>query len=184
MKKLVAVGIVGLAACSTISGAGRDVPPPSGGESVFVLGVAPENYAVTLSPGKVENGVFKAGAPAAALSRAPKDGYIVASVASGQALALTRTTRLPQGGAPSSAPFGACDGARTLVFTAPGGKVVYLADIGYASLPGGGLDVRFDRNLDKARRYLAAEYPDLAKVVAQGEYSFVPTNAACRSAAH
>ena len=159
------------------------MPPPSGGESVFVLGVAPESYAVTLSPGKVENGVFKAGAPVAALSRAPRDGYIVARVASGQALALTKTTRLAQGGAPASAPFGACDGARTLVFTAPGGKVVYLADIGYASLPGGGLDVRFDRNLEKARRYLAANYPDLAKVVAQGEYTFARTDATCRSSA-
>jgi predicted small secreted protein len=178
MKKLIALGIAGLAACSTISGAGRDVPPPSGGESVFVLGVAPENYAVTLSPGKVENGVFKAGAPLAA--RSPRDGYIVARVASGQALALTRTTRLAQGGAPASAPFGACDGARTMVFTAPGGKVVYLADIGYASLPGGGLDVRFDRNLDKAHQYLAANYPELAKVVAQGEYTFTPTNASCK----
>lgn len=180
MRKVIALGLVGLAACSTLGRTAADVPPPSAEESVFVLGVAPENYAVTLSPGKMENGVFKAGAPLAALSRSPRDGYIVAKVASGQALALTRTTRLAEGGSPASAPFGACDGTRTLVFSAPRGKVVYLADVGYQSMPGGGVDVRFDRNLDKARQYLAANYPELAKLVAQGEYTFTPTNATCR----
>ena len=180
MNKLIALGLFGLAACSTISGAGRDVPPPSGGESVFVLGVAPENYAVTLAPGKVENGVFKAEARVAAPSRSPKDGYIVARVASGQALALTKTARLAQNGAPASAPFGACGGTRTMVFTAQGGKVLYLADVGYESMKDGGVDVRFDRKLDKARQYLAANYPELAKVVAQGDYTFAPTDATCK----
>ena len=184
MNKLIALGLVGLAACSSASiGTGPRLAPPSAGESVLVLGVAPANYAVTLSPGKLENGVFKAGTPVAALAQAPTDGYIVAKVASGQALALTRTTRLAQGGTPASAPFGACDGARTLVFSAPGGRVVYLADVGYETMKGGGVDVRFERRLDKARQYLAANYPELAKLVAQGDFAFVPTDAACRSAA-
>lgn len=184
MKNLVALGLVALAACSTTSSrTGPPLPPPSANESVFVLGVAPGNYAVTLAPGKVENGVFKAGAPVAALSRAPQDGYIVAKVASGQALALTRTTRLAKDGAPASAPFGACGGAKTMVFAAQGGKVVYLADVGYESMKDGGVDVRFDRNLEKARQYLAANYPDLAKLVAQGGYTFIPTDATCRTVA-
>ena len=184
MKKLIALGLVALAGCSTASprtGAGE--PPPSAEESVLVLGVAPANYAVTLAPGKLENGVFKAAAPAAVLSRAPKDGYIVARVASGQELALTSTTRLAQGATPASAPFGACGGARTLVFAAPRGKVVYLADVGYEGMKGGGVDVRFERRLDKARQYLAANYPELAKLVAQGDVALVPTDATCRSAA-
>lgn len=187
MKKLFAAGLVGLAACSTTAGPGRagaQLPPPSPEESIFVLGVAPGNYAVTMSPGKVENGVFKAGAPLADLSRTPKDGYIIAKVASGQALALTRTTRLAQGGQSASAPFGACDGAKTMAFLAPRGKVIYLADIGYESMPGGGVDVRFGRNLEKARKYLAANYPELEKLLAQGDFTFMPTNAACKSAAH
>lgn len=184
MKNVIALGLVALAGCSATSPrtvAGE--PPPSAEESVLVLGVAPANYAVTLAPGKLENGVFKAAAPAAALSRAPKDGYIVARVASGQELALTSTTRLAQGATPASAPFGACGAARTVVFAAPRGKVVYLADVGYESMKGGGVDVRFERKLEKARQYLAANYPELAKLVTQGSYTLARTDASCKSAA-
>lgn len=183
MNRLAVLGLGVLAGCTSSFMFGRIAPeasPPSAEESVVVLGVAPQGYAVNIFPGKVEGGVFRvSGFSGAVISGPPKDGYVVARAMAGQALALTKSTRLAQQGEVLSHTFGACDGTQAMAFTVPRGKVIYLTDIEY-TVGSGRLDAYYRPDLARARQYLDKAYPKLAGRLEQGDYRFIPTNEPCK----
>jgi hypothetical protein len=179
-KKLVALGslasvLVGCAAAQVA----QDVQPPAADKTIVVMGVPvkgvyPDEAKLFFWLGAVERGVFRKGAGNAAIATAPVDGYIVTEVDAGTTLALAdvyvnhdKEHAVLQSSSGTSH-FKAAGGEKTAVFTVPGGKVIYIGDIGLdVTLPGlhdfgdGALKLSPASDLAAAQAYVDAHYPGL-----------------------
>jgi len=159
---------------------GEDATPPSSEESVVVLGVAPGDQTVAIFPGVVKDGVFQQNPwRSAAISGAPKDGFVVAKIAGGETLALLKTFRVDKDG--KGIPFtlvGACGNARTMVFAVPKGKIVYVGTIKYEPR-GKEVAVEYNQDFDTARGHIDQRYRGLAGRLERWNFELFPTTVPC-----
>lgn len=166
-----------LCACGTpVRKDGATVGP---NDAYFVLGIAPENIKIQVFPGSMNaDGRFQQSALGNAVLNARADqGYAVGKAKPGTTLAITRVYTTESVFNPGLG-FVPCQEAQTVVFTPEKGKVVYVTDLDYRQ-NGDRLEIAHGRNLDGASKYLAANYPQLAALVEQGEFQLAKTTVPC-----
>ena len=134
---------------------------PDAKEVVYVMGIAPGNYQLTIRPGSVENDVFKVNTwSRSRVSSAPIDGYLVWTGAPNQTLAVT-AVQWPRNKADlPGGTFSPCGEQITMVFKGGAGKVLYFGDVQYA-VDGNQINIRTQDRFDRTERYINARYPAL-----------------------
>lgn len=171
--------VIFLSACSFGRPLMKGAEIPKHDEAYFIFGLKPSKYKVQIFSGSINSeGRFRVNPFANATFNSVADkGYAVGRTGSDSVLAITRVY-LKGTGSLISPSFVPCKEAETLVFTATGGKVIYLTDIDY-TLVDGTLEVGYQENFEAARQYLESDYPDLAPLLEQGKYDFAKTTNSC-----
>jgi hypothetical protein len=168
-----------VAACTSLGRLDRDASLHSDRESIFILGVAPDNARISAFPGSVKNGTFHQNQfRPAAVYGAAENGYVVGKASAGDTLAITNVRVVKDKSSLLGADFVPCRGAKTMAFDIPGGKVLYLGNLEY-DFAGQQLTVRYSQDLDAARRYVDEHYPRLRGRLEPWNYELLPTNAQC-----
>jgi hypothetical protein len=159
--------------------ADRTVTTPAAGETLFILGIAPESYQIQISDGKVEYGLFKA-APAAfvKVNSTPTGGYVVWKGPSSEISAITRIIIKEKTTDLIGQHFFPCGDAPTMVFSGSAGKVVYLGNVRYR-LDGKRLHIDYEEDLKAAQAFVDRRYPELKAEVTLGKYELLPTDEKC-----
>lgn len=169
-----------LGGCTSMGVLDKSAALESDRHSIIVLGVAPENYRVSVFPGRVANGVFRQNPwlPATVYG-AGDDGYLVGEASAGDTLAITVVRVVKDRNAFfRGTNFIPCHGARTMTFSIPGGKVLYLGNVHYQFV-GDRLQVKYSQDIDSARRYMDERYPNLRGRLEAWKYQLLPTTAFC-----
>lgn len=152
---------------------------PDKTEAVFVMGVSPDNYIVSVVPGRVIDGYFRTSPIRSRVFYAlPKDGYIVGKALAGELLAITMVKVVTDHEALAGKDYISCSETKMRAFKMPPSGVVYLGDVRYASLQDG-LMVRHSRDLDAARRHVDANFPALKGRLEPIPYELVTPSSAC-----
>ncbi len=151
----------------------------SGDESVFVIGVSPENYRIMVFPGHInKNFVFeRSNWRLAALYAGPNEGFVVGKAAAGDTLAITNIRVVKDRDSVLGADFAMCD-SRTMVFQVPAGKVIYLGDVHFDDR-GRRLGLTFGDNFPAAKEYVAHKYPKLRDRLEPWKYDLLSTDVSC-----
>ena len=139
----------------------KQTTQPDANDVVYVVGVAPVNYQITMQSGTVENGVFKVHTwSSGRMSTTPIDGYMVWTGPPNVALAVT-AVQWPRSKADQAAGnFSPCGEQATMVFKGDAGKVLYFGDVLYA-VEGNQINIRTQDRFDRTERYINARYPAL-----------------------
>jgi len=168
------------AGCASVGRLDKGIPAPAKNESIFVLGVTPENHRVMIFGGSTDTGFFKQNWLPAAFYGGAEGGFIVGKAKAGSTLAITDVRVTESDKAILGLDFIPCDGAKTLVFEAPAGKVTYLGSVHYG-VTGKGLQIDYWNDFEAARAYLSSAYPALSPKVEQGGYKLLPVMQPCTS---
>jgi hypothetical protein len=169
-----------LGACTSMGVLDENATLDSNRHSIIVLGVAPENYRVSVFPGSVRDGVFRQNPwlPATVYG-AGDDGYLVGEASAGDTLAITMVRVVKDRNAIfQGTNFTPCYGVKTMTFSIPGGKVLYLGNVHYQFV-GDRLQVEYSQDIDAARRYMERKYPNLRGRLQPWRYQLLPTTAVC-----
>ena len=150
----------------------------SDSESIFVVGSAPENFRIWFMRADI---IEKDGATTVKqdvvgiplLVANPENGFLVGRVRGGYTIAITGV-RAVSANETFGPGFSACGGNRTMVFTAPGGKVVY---IGHAelSMKGKQIYANYSNNFEAARKHVDGNYPNLRGKLEQHGHQLIQT---------
>jgi len=153
--------------------ADRDADPPSANESYVILGLQPQNTQVNVFRGWISDGVFHQNPLLpATFAGEPEGGFVVTRSSAGEAVAITnvvvysKNALFPRLLVP-------CEGSKTVVFTVPAGKVIYIGSVRYESIAGG-VAPRFGNEFDAARAFMTTHYPKLADTLEQGRFDLMP----------
>jgi|HubBroStandDraft_5_1064220.scaffolds.fasta_scaffold99178_2 hypothetical protein len=162
-----------LAAAAPAS-AGTTIATPGEDRAVFVIGVGPSRAEVSVSKGSVVDGVFHhATWTSLTFVDTPQDGYIIAEAPAGSTQAIVEVTMKPEVFMESQRRLIPCNGSLTMVFDAPAGKVIYLASIFYRTVSEG-IRPLYRQDIEGARTFLKAHYPQLADKLESGHYDLKP----------
>jgi hypothetical protein len=178
-RYLLALCAFGLSACTSVGVVNQKSAPPGAGKTIYVLGVAPDNYRVSIWRGEVSNGQFRPNMtfPPSFYGQA-QSGYIVGSTSHDGPLGIANVRIVKNANSLMGADFVPCVDAQTIVFTPPKGRVVYLGDVAFA-FQGDRLTVTYHNDFEGARQYLTKAYPGLANALQQGSYQLLPTGQPC-----
>jgi hypothetical protein len=164
-----------IAACASMPRPTVDATPRDDA-TYFVIGLAPNSARFDLSSGTIRDGVFNAGILWIAHWYGPSDdGYLVIKADRNEALGIVQVQMMSSATSLIGPVFVPC--ARTLVFEAPAGKVVYLTHMTIRSTAGPNgprLAPDFHQDMDGARAYMRARYPALADHLEQGRPQMMP----------
>lgn len=168
-----------LSACTSMGRLAKDARLDSDKESVFVIGVAPENYRISVFPGSIKDGRFHQNQiRSAAVFGAPENGFVVGKASVGDTLAVTNIRVVKDKSDVLGADFTACNDAKTMVFNIPGGKVLYLGNVEY-KFGNKQLTVKYRQDLDSAKKFINENYPNLRGRLQSWDYQLLQTNASC-----
>lgn len=173
--KLLCLGLVVAlcASCIEIGRADNDASLSSGDDSYFVFGVQPDTVSIAVFRGSIVGDTFRQNPFLPAnFYGVPQDGYIVSRAKAGETLAIAFITVRASKDAIFAQNYIPCGSSRTVVFSVPPGKVIYLADIQYSNV-NNQLAPTYRLNIDSAKAYLATHYPELADKVEVGHYDFM-----------
>lgn len=153
---------------------------PGQNDTIFVVGVEPEQTRVMVIKGTLQDGVFYRTGNYHFYDA--KDGFIIGHIQRGTtvgiiSLGLRGTEAVPGFFGAEPHDYEPCKNARALAFSAPAGKVIYLTNIYGVPVhkpDGNKLEVTFKPNFESARGYVKAHYPKLAKRLEQGPYTLAP----------
>ncbi len=152
---------------------------PNANQTIFVIGVKPDNYRISVFPGSVKEGVFRQNPLLPAIFYgAAEGGYVIGKTGSTNPLAITNVNIVSSASSIMGTNFTPCGDAKTVVFSLAKGRVVYLGDLTY-DFAGNGLRIIESTDLEAARKHLRANYPQLADALAQGQYEVLPTSMSC-----
>jgi hypothetical protein len=147
-------------------------------ESIFVIGVKPKNFRISVFPGSVDDGVFTQSLLRSAVVFAfPEDGYVVAKAHAGDILALTMATPYEEGEF-LRRPYGACDGRSAPTFNVPSGKIIYLTDVSYR-YSGTGIATSYAKDFESARRYIDQSYGQFKGKLEEWPSELLSVNKSC-----
>jgi hypothetical protein len=167
------------AGCTSMGRLDNKVVAAGNKESIFVMGLAPDNYRVSIFPGDEKKGRFNQNLWQHAVVYSGADhGYVVFKAGAGSTQAITNVRVVNSERSLLGMDFTPCRDAKTLVFKVPAGKVIYLGNIEYL-FGGEDLTVHYWNDLEGARRYLSGTHPTLATRLEQGSYQLLPTDAQC-----
>jgi hypothetical protein len=169
---------------------------PGKGDSLFVIGISPEQTRVVISDGTIARGEFFRNDTLHVYIS--KDGFIIGHISDGDTSGITLLDikhAIPDRNMGSHGDsglahwlldpkvptaFSPCDGgAPILTFSAPPGHVYYLSSLALG-IAGGNtpfqdhLGLRFEKTLEAARAFLKADYPQLAEKLEQGHFDMTP----------
>lgn len=172
------IGLLFLTSCTSLGQLGFEAKEPSKNDTIFIFGVSPENINVIVRPGKFVDGNFihNAGPPATLVGN-PKDGYIIGRAKTGSVQALIYVQIAKKGELVYNR-LKACDGKKTLSFTAPAGKVIYLGDLKFDQLDGKLVD-RYSTDFLKAKLYIDTNFVNLKGRLEEFEPVFAPATSSC-----
>jgi hypothetical protein len=146
----------------------------------YVLGIEPDNMGVRVGHGDVDRGSFESGWRfGAPVYYMPKDGpFAVIKGRPGETLGITMAEFFSIKGFQVGEQFSPCN--RTLTFSAPGGKVVYVGSIAYTVIQPSGwvarpwVESKFSNDFPRAQAYIKANYPALADKLEPGLGHMLP----------
>lgn len=146
-------------------------------ETIFMLGVAPENYRVSIFPGSIKGQYFVQSLlrPAAVYGSA-KDGFLVGKARAGDVLGIKMVSVHASAGSLIGAQFAPCGDAKTMVFQIPAGKVMYLGHVEY-EFAGKTLNIKYSNNMEAAQRYAAEHFPEVKTPVQPLNYQLLESGA-------
>ncbi|WP_431256888.1 hypothetical protein ACQ86G_19620 [Roseateles chitinivorans] len=174
-----AMAAVSLSGCSSLGRLDTSSTGPAPSESIIMIGVAPENFTVSLFRGSVSGERFNQGLLPATLYGVGQQGFLVGKADAGDTLGLTIVRELNK---PSDILggrlFSPCGDAHAMVYDIPKGKVLYLGSVRYAS-DGSRLRVSREDDLDAARRHLREKYPKVTGELEVLEPRLMPVTQAC-----
>jgi hypothetical protein len=161
--------------CTSVGQLDVAASPPDKDQAFFLIGVEPVDARIIVFEGEVEDGWFSANPLAnGTFYGNPVDGFAFGKTRAGDTLAITKVQII----APDSAFFAStlepCGGAKTIVFTAPAGKVIYVGSVEYVQDSPGRLVPLFHSDIRAARAFLDKHYPQLSAQLEQGSYQLMP----------
>ncbi|WP_157768712.1 hypothetical protein [Paracidovorax avenae] len=170
-----------ISACSSLGQLDESSAAPSESESVFIMGVSPENYRVSIFPGSIDDGRFSQNLiRPAAFYGAAKQGFIVGKANAGDVLGITNVRVVSDGSSLLGADFKPCDGTKTMVYEVPRGKIVYFGSVDY-KFEGKKLLVQYKNEIAAAQVHIRRNFPLLKGAVEPAEIKFLPSSAHCNS---
>ncbi len=170
---------------------------PGKADSYFVIGISPEQTRVVIFDGRISHGAFYQNDRLHVYLS--KDGFIIGHISEGDTSGVTLLDikhAMPDRNmgthgdsglahwlldprAPTD--FSPCaNGAPTLTFSAPPGHVYYLSSLALRIEPGSHtpfddhLGFHITKDLEAARAFLKADYPQLADKLEQGHFDMTP----------
>ncbi|RXZ36284.1 hypothetical protein D9O50_07015 [Oxalobacteraceae bacterium CAVE-383] len=147
-------------------------------ESIFVIGMKPENFRLSVFAGDIKNGEFKTNfMRSIAVFAFPEKGYVVAKGHAGDTLAIISVTPYEKG-AFLKPLYITCSGEKMLTFKIPSGKVIYISDLLY-SYSGSGIAVSYKQDFDSARQYMDKNYATLQGTLEAWPSEFATSNKEC-----
>jgi hypothetical protein len=147
-------------------------------ESIFVIGMKPENFRLSVFAGDIKNGEFKTNfMRSIAVFAFPEKGYVVAKGHVGDTLAIISVTPYEKG-AFLKPLYIVCSGEKMLTFKIPPGKVIYISDLLF-SHSGSGFAISYSQDLGSARQYMDKNYGTLKGKLEAWPSEFVTSNKEC-----
>ena len=147
-------------------------------ESIFVVGSSPEHFRIWFMRADI---IEKDGAATVKqdvvgiplLVANPENGFLVGRVRGGQTIAITgvRAVRANETFGPG---FSACGGNKTMVFTAPAGKAVYVGHV-ELSMKGKQIYASYSNDFTAARSHVDGNYPNLRGKLQQHGHQLITT---------
>jgi len=170
-----------LGGCTSLGVLDKNVAMKSDKDSIFVIGVAPDNYRISVFPGNInKDGKFVQNPfSAAAIFSAADHGYVVGKAKAGDILAITNIRVVKSNKDLLGPDFAPCNGLNALTFTAAPGKVTYIGDVSYR-YNGSGLNTKYSENYEAAKSYIDSAYPNLRGRLEAGSYKLMPTTIPCK----
>ncbi|MEZ8128818.1 hypothetical protein [Enterovibrio norvegicus] len=147
-------------------------------ESIFFLGIAPSNFKVFLPNGSVKDGEFWRSELASGLGVLAEDGYIVSKAKHDDTIAITGVNQIDGNSSWLGDTYSACNGERSLVFSVPKGKVIYISDVTF-KVNQSSLSIQYEDNIERARKYLMKKHPELAEKLEEWDFEFMPIRKSC-----
>jgi len=167
---------IALSACGSFRILDKSAELQTDEESIFIIGVEPENFRIFVFPGEIIDKKFvKSIYRPSAVYGGANNGFVVGKARKGDTLAITRIRVVEYKEDLLGADFLACKKARTMVFNVPGGKVIYLGHVKY-TYTDYKLHTEYSNDLESAKKYINDNYPKLYGRVVQGEYQLLRTN--------
>jgi len=150
-------------------------------DTVMVLGVEPSNVSLTLFQGRVKNGYFQGYATGTGYANNPQAGYMITKVTPGDVLGLTEASVKDRRF--SSRRVKLCNFDKSMVFEAPKGKIIYIADVSVTESESyeGKYDFKYMDRFNQAKAYLDREYPALRDRLVKWPYWILPMAVSCDS---
>lgn len=140
-----------------------------------------QNYRVSVFPGRIRDGRFGLNEFLnAAFYGSAQGGYVIGKAPAGRDLAITNVRIVQSENSLLGVDFQPCEEAKTVAFTVPEGRVIYLGHLSYSYVEGG-VRVTHRQDLESAKAYLQASYPNLAASLEQGSYDLLPVARRCGS---
>jgi hypothetical protein len=180
MKKIILVLLwLTLTACATKGLLEENVALPPIEESIYIIGVEPEEYEIMVFPGSIDDGKFKQNIfKGANVSSAAHDGFVVGKAKSGEVLSIGIIRILKNKQFVFNSTYSPCDGKLAMTFRVPGGKVIYLGHVRY-SYAGANIRVQYYQDIEAARKYVDRTYPGLRGAVESWSYELLPATIPC-----
>lgn len=171
--------------CAPITGVLDEKVEVRPGESIFVLGITPRNYYVVVTRTEVEGGVqlkpgfeYVSASGSANVVGRPTDGFVMWKGGTNQLFHIVRAKFLEHedhGLGPEVLP---CGDVTTRVYSAAGGKVVYLGDVQF-SRDGSSFKESFSDRFEAAQLYMDQRFPQLRGQLVRGASQVVKTRRPC-----
>ena len=159
---------------------------PSGGaidesnESIILVGVAPDNFRITLGPGQVNSrGNFSDGLSLTGYIGAyPDDGYVIGRSEGEKTYGVTAVARGEENGAEARRTYSVCGGRETVVFDVSPGEMLYIGDFEYA-VADNRMRFKFERDFEAASAYFDTAFPQYAGRLKAADISMHPVVLNC-----
>lgn len=177
--------VIFLPACTSLGILDKNANFPTKNESIFILGISPSLYRISVFPGELVENKFKQNSfSPAAVHGIPENGFLIGKAAEGEVLAIMNIGALNTKDDVLFVPqFRPCEGARAMTFTVPGGKVIYVGNVEYQR-DGSRLRPIYSQDLESATKYIDANYPNLRGKVELWKYELIPALGSCTQTVH
>ena len=161
--------------CTSVGRLSKEATLNSDQESIFLIGVSPENYRISVFPGSLKDGRFDQSLlrPAAVFSAA-ENGFVIGKASVGDTLAITYIRVVNGKDSLFGVDFEPCRDAKTMIFEIPRGKVLYLGNVDY-EIVGNELVAKYSQDIDSAKKFIDENYPNLSGKVTPWKYELLPT---------
>jgi hypothetical protein len=178
-RLIVFVSAILAAGCTSVGRLSSDTGFDPSRDSIVVFGLQPENYRINLFAGSIRNDRWSQSMlyPASFLGVADR-GYVIAKVHSDTPMGIANLRIVASEKDVYGQDYTPCKEAKTLVFTVPKGKVVYLSDFRYRHV-GAGVELVNAPDFERARRHVDEKFPALQGRLVQGEFRLMPTTIPC-----